>query len=143
MSRVEIPPAAAQITICGALSKDAIASLVEVAMGAGAALIVQPRSALDVIEAEPERQKALPAARPVAARSMTPRARPGAAVVPVPDSVRRALAGGPLPVNAFLESAGMSRYDAHRLVASGAIVAFGATVGRRYALPGHSAKEAP
>ena len=53
----------AQITICGALRKETIAALVEVAMAAGAALLVQPRSiaATPVVAAPAPR--ALPPAR--------------------------------------------------------------------------------
>ena len=44
---------------------------------------------------------------------------------------------------AYLEATGLDKVTARKFVQSGAIVATGATVNRRYALPGTSAKEAP
>lgn len=134
----------AQITIAGVLSREHIAALIDVAIEAGAALMVQPRALpaaeLEVVDAAPRRPKALPPAR----RAKTRQVEPTDAALPLlPDRVLRALRAGPILAAEFRRVTGLSVYEAKRLVASGLIVATGVTNGRRYALPGHSAKEAP
>ena len=146
------PPQPAQITICGALNTTTIAALVELAMHAGAGLMVQPRAIApptgDVVEAAP-RRKALPPAKRqrrvkrVKAERTAPVRGVVAPAAALDDRVRRALKDGPLPVSEFLQVTRMNKFEARRLVASGALVATGVTRGRRYALPGHPAKEAP
>lgn len=127
----------AQITICGALGKDTIAALVEVAMNAGAALMVQPRAiAAPVVDAPP--LKALPGPR--VKRRYTKRATVG--TVPLDDRIRRALQRGPISVKELRAATGLSIYKVQRLVQSGAIIATGTTTTRRVSLPG-SAKEEP
>jgi hypothetical protein len=111
-------------------------------MTAGAALMVQPR-AIVATPGDVVGRKALPAA---SAPRSEPRA--GKAVVTPPaasldERVRRALSKGPLRVSEFLRASGLDVRAARELVASGVIVATGVTNGRRYALPGHPAKEAP
>lgn len=132
----------AQITICGALKTETIAALVELAMTAGAALMVQPRAIAApaaVVEAAP--RKALPPARRAKAVRRNAPAPVDEALEP---RVRRVLQEeGPMLVGDFLKATRLDKKEARRLVASGAIVATGVTRGRRYALPGHSAKEAP
>jgi hypothetical protein len=144
MAREElrIPPPAAQITICGALNSTTLAALVELAMAAGAGLILQPRGIPTVVEAAAP-PPALPPARVAPVRAAKPAAVPAAPPAPIDDRVRRALVSGPMRVGEFLRATRLDRREAQRLVASGAIVATGVTNGRRYALPGHSAKEAP
>lgn len=141
------PPPAAQITICGALNTVTIAALVELAMAAGAGLLLQPRSLgtapADIVEASPVR-KALPPRRqiqrkPKPAKPIVPPAAPAA----LDERVRRALKDGPMQVGEFIRETRMNKREAQRLVDAGLIEAFGVTRGRRYALPGHSAKEAP
>lgn len=136
----------AQITICGALGKDTIAALVEIALTAGAALMVQPRAlpapTIDTVDSVPRRLKALPPARRASLRAATRRVKARAAE-PLNDRVRRALANGPVLVAEFRRVTRLDKRQARELVDSGAIVATGVTRGRRYALPGHSAKEAP
>lgn len=140
----------AQITIAGALEKEHIATLVEVALAAGAALMVQPRplpapSSADVVDSAPSRRRALPpASKRVARKGPTVRRRVARPVdEAVLDRARRALRDGPLPPSEFRRGAKISVHEARKLVAVGAIVATGVTHGRRYALPGASAKEAP
>jgi hypothetical protein len=125
-------------------------------MSAGAALMVQPRAlapaAAPVIEAAPTR-RALPPASSAkerrAAKSSDRRdvtsERRGVSSAPPPadDRVRRALSNGPLRVAEFLRETRLDKRAARRLVDEGVIVATGVTNGRRYALPGHPAKEAP
>lgn len=139
------PPA--QITICGVLQKDTIAALVELAIGAGAALMVQPRPLAGVVDA-PARP-ALPPARSV-------RAKRAAAVK---SSDRRDAGVSDLAVREFLEKRGtvapavfrkhfrLPLRDARAAMADlaerGVVELTGATSGRRVGLPGQRAKEAP
>lgn len=137
----------AQITIAGALEKEHIATLVEVAIAAGAALVVQPRAIVAsngdvVLEAAPPRKALPPPVRRTPAKAGRPRTVP-AADVAVMDRVRRVLKDGPLSPAEFCRVAKLGVHAARKLVESGAIVATGVTHGRRYALPGSSAKEAP
>src|SRR5690349_42081 len=132
----------ATITIAGVLEKAAIADLVEIALRAGAALMVQPRAigatSAEVVDAP---RQALPPAQTRASRG--PKASPRPASSPaLDDRVRRVLKDGPVRI-AALKAAGLSVRQVRELVDAGAIVATGATAARRYALPGHSAKEAP
>lgn len=113
----------AQITICGALGKDTIAALVEIALTAGAALMVQPRAiapSAAVVEAAPRR--ALPPARG---------ARAAAPVPSVDERVHRALQDGPIRLKDLQRATKLSLYQVRQLVDSGAVVAMGATNGRR------------
>jgi hypothetical protein len=79
MAREElrIPPPAAQITICGALNSTTLAALVELAMAAGAGLILQPRAIPTVVEAAAP-PPALPPARVAPARVANAAAVPAA-----------------------------------------------------------------
>lgn len=129
----------AQITICGVLGKETIAALVELAMVAGAGLMIQPRAlpaSADVVDVPVRRLKALPPARRVSSR-------PAAEEGPLDARVRRALKNGPVTMKDLQAAADLSVYQVRQLVDSGAITATGVTNARRYALPGHSAKEAP
>lgn len=141
-------PPPAQITICGALNSALIAALVEVAMAAGAALLVQPRAlpapAPDVVEGVPRRSRALPPARrgPGAGKRRSARRLARVAAAPLDERVARALKGGPLPVAEFLARTGLNKYSARQLVSKGLLIATGATHSRHYALPG-TAKEVP
>ncbi len=125
----------AQITICGTLEKETIAALVELAMSAGVALLLQPRlvaaSPIDVIEASPSRR---------APRQLPARTSSGSTEE---DRVRQALRRGPLSKAELLRATKLSGYQLQQLVKQGAVVATGATARRRYALPGGAAKEAP
>lgn len=141
-----IPPA--QITICGTLSDETIAALVGVAMRAGAALMVQPRlAAADVVEASPAPPKRLPPAR--AAKSVRTAAPVGRlrGLAPIDDELRnrvaKVLMGGSMLVAEFLQRAKVDKLTGRELVRQGIVIATGATVNRRYALPGKPAKEAP
>lgn len=145
--------AAAQITICGELKASTIAALVEVAMQAGAALLVQPRASVplaatpllrgEVVDVDSPARKlrrqvvdAKPSRAPVVQRAS--RFRDSDA-----ETARRVLRGGPLRVHRFIAESGISAYRAQKLVDAGTIVASGVTSERCYALPGRSAKEAP
>lgn len=139
--------APAQITICGALGKDAIAALVEVAMNAGAALMVQPRP---VVGSVALLQEATPAP-PLTVRSRGPieKRRAAAAVerreVASGDRherIQRALRKGPISIKELRAATGLSHYNVQCLIRSGALVATGTTTTRRVSLPG-SAKEEP
>jgi hypothetical protein len=105
----------AQITIAGVLSKEHIAALVDLAIEAGAALMVQPRAlpvpASDVVEAAPRRPKALPPARQAKTRQVEPTA---AALPLLPDRVLRALRAGPILAAEFRRVTGLSVYEAKR-----------------------------
>lgn len=131
--------APAQITICGVLGKDTVAALVEVAMAAGAALLVQPRAiaTTPVVEVAPAR-KALPSAR----RVKRPAKAAAAPTAALDERVRRALQKGPISTKEFRAATGLSAYRTQQLVATGALVATGVTQSRRLSLPG-SAKEEP
>lgn len=82
---------------------------------------------------------------PLSAPRETRAARPAPADVEAGDLARvtKVLAHGPLSVAEFLKKTKLSRYLAQQLVKRGVIVATGSTVGRRFALPGAPAKEAP
>jgi hypothetical protein len=143
---VQTPTPVAQITICGVLNAGHVATLVEVAMAAGAGLIVQPRAlaesvAAAIVQAAP-RLNALPPARKEKREASVRKASVSGPVSPLVERARRALADGPLPAAEFREATGFVRRDIERLIGEGAIVASGVTRGRRYALPGHRAKEA-
>ncbi len=136
----------AQITIRGTLEKEAIAALVEIALSAGAALVVEPRVVTTVIEAVPPR-RALPPARAVVRRRGAPGMRTGGdrrdGAMPDAARAQQALREGPLRLKELLRATKLSLYQVRQLVDAGVVVATGATAARRYALPGQRAKEAP
>lgn len=143
------PISPAQITICGTLNRDTLAALVELAMQAGAALMVQPRPVVAVVEAATTPPKRLPPARRAARRgkvvATTPAARVAAGVVS-DDAARAFLKRGPVAPAVFaahFKLTVLQKTTVPRdLAARGVVMLSGTRRGRRIALPGSPAKEA-
>lgn len=134
----------AQITICGILEKNTIAALVELALAAGAGLVVQPRALVEAVAAAAP-SRALPPARS---------GRPSRLAAESSDrcdidesAARDFLKRGPVGPGAFAKHFKLSVFRARiavkALTARGVVEVTGVTGGRRISLPGHRAKEAP
>lgn len=143
------PVAPAQITLCGVLKPETVAAIVELAIAAGAGLVVQPRPvtpsaplllAGEVVEpSTPRRARAAVVVKTKRHGHM--RAEPEADVLRRVEKVLRR--DGPLAVKDFLARTGLTVWQGRELVARGVLVATGATQSRKYSLPGAPAKEAP
>ncbi len=139
----------AQITIRGTLEKDAIAALVEIALVAGAALVVEPRAVTTVIEATPPTRALPPAPRRRVTKSTGGDRRdtaPGLDEAAVRDYLAKK---GPVRPAVFAKQFRLSVFRARPVVKDlatrGVVEVTGVAYGRRIGLPGqgHRAKEAP
>lgn len=159
-----VDPAAATITICGALQSATIAALVEIAMSAGAALMLQPprqpfpvaRQLAGVVEVAAvsrggsRRGGRRPDARlerpPKMARLGAARAGTRAGKFDV-DALRAALRSGPMAPRDLARVLNVDRstlrYQLKLCESAGMVVSTGATANRRIALSGKPAKEVP